>query len=55
MSGSFYVDDVDAAAWKDVTSCATLVTQPVDHPDWGIRTCHVHDPEGTLIEIEAPL
>jgi lactoylglutathione lyase len=49
------VADVDAAAARVVAAGTTLVTQPTDHPDWGIRTCHLRDPEGNLIELEQPL
>lgn len=46
------VDDVDAAAARVLDAGGTLVTPPADHPDWGIRTCHLRDPEGNLIELE---
>ena len=48
------VADVDAAAAL-VEAGASLVSQPADHADWGIRTCHLRDPEGNLIELEQPL
>ncbi|KAA0254227.1 MAG: hypothetical protein EDM79_20930, partial [Chloroflexi bacterium] len=33
----------------------TLLTEPTDHADWGIRTAHFRDPDGHLIEINQPL
>ena len=44
----FEVDDVDAAAerWR-----GHLASQPVSRPDWGIRVCHLRDPDGNLIEL----
>ena len=49
------VADVDAAAALVEAAGASLVSQPADHADWGIRTCHLRDPEGNLIEFEQPL
>jgi lactoylglutathione lyase len=46
------VDDVDAAAARVLAAGGKLITQPEDHPDWGIRTCHLRDPEGNLLELE---
>jgi lactoylglutathione lyase len=51
----FEVDDVDATAALVTAAGGMLLTPPTDHPDWGIRTCHLRDPEGTLIEIETAL
>jgi len=31
------------------------VAGPTDHPEWGIRTAHLRDPDGTLVEINEPL
>jgi predicted enzyme related to lactoylglutathione lyase len=51
----FGVDDVEAS-WLAVTSAGDYgVVPPTDHPDWGIRTAHVRDPDGTLIELNTPL
>jgi catechol 2,3-dioxygenase-like lactoylglutathione lyase family enzyme len=30
---------------------AIIVTQPMDRPEWGLRTAHFRDPDGNLIEI----
>lgn len=32
-----------------------LVAEPADHPEWGLRTVHARDPDGTLIEFNEPL
>ncbi len=49
------VPDVDAAfedlSGKDVT----FVIEPQDHLDWGIRTAHLRDPDGNLIELNCRL
>lgn len=49
------VDDVDAAADTAVQNGATLVAPPTNRPEWGptLRTAHVRDPEGTLIELQS--
>jgi lactoylglutathione lyase len=49
------VEDVDAAAERVRAAGARIVTEPDDHVDWGIRTCHLRDPEGNLLELESPL
>jgi lactoylglutathione lyase len=51
----FGVENVDAACQELREKGVTLVTQPEDHPDWGIRTAHLRDPDGNLIEINTPL
>jgi predicted enzyme related to lactoylglutathione lyase len=51
----FGVADVDAA-WGAMTAAGGAgVAGPTDHPDWGIRTAHLRDPDGNLVEINAPL
>ena len=49
------VDDVDAGAALCVRNGATLVVGPTDRPDWGpsLRTAHLRDPEGNLIELQS--
>ncbi len=47
--------DVDAAAGVLRARGVTLVSEPADRPDWGIRTAHFRDPAGNLIEINCPL
>jgi lactoylglutathione lyase len=49
------VEDVDAA-WGHVDRLgARLVAAPADHPEWGLRTAHVRDPDGNLIELNQTL
>jgi predicted enzyme related to lactoylglutathione lyase len=49
------VDDVDAGAALCVRNGATLVIEPTDRPEWGptLRTAHLRDPEGNLIELQS--
>jgi len=47
----FGVQDVDKACEHLRSKGVVLVTEPTDHPDWGIRTAHFRDPDGNLIEI----
>jgi predicted enzyme related to lactoylglutathione lyase len=49
------VDDVDAGAELCVRHGATLVVPPTDRPEWGptLRTAHLRDPEGNLIELQS--
>ncbi|WP_246363512.1 VOC family protein [Nonomuraea rhodomycinica] len=49
------VDDVEAAAACLTGHGARLVAPPQDRPAWGptLRTAHLRDPEGTLIELQS--
>lgn len=47
----FQVDDVDQAVQALRASGVTILREPTDRPDWGARTAHFRDPDGTLIEI----
>ncbi|MFC5264940.1 VOC family protein [Kribbella qitaiheensis] len=51
----FKVADVDAATKSFEKFGATLVTGPQDRPQWGpnLRTAHLRDPEGTLLELQS--
>jgi catechol 2,3-dioxygenase-like lactoylglutathione lyase family enzyme len=51
----FEVDDVDAQAAALVGRGVKLLAGPVDRAEWGVRTIHLRDPEGNLIEINKPL
>jgi catechol 2,3-dioxygenase-like lactoylglutathione lyase family enzyme len=51
----FSVEDVDATCARLQAEGVSLVTEPQDRPEWGIRTAHVRDPEGVLIEINSGL
>jgi lactoylglutathione lyase len=46
----FEVEDVDAACEELRARGVELVTEPQDRPDWGVRTAHFRDPDGSLIE-----
>ncbi|MGW4714130.1 VOC family protein [Nocardia sp. NPDC004260] len=49
------VRDVDAGAQLCAKHGATVVAGPADRPQWGpgLRTAHLRDPEGTLIELQS--
>jgi predicted enzyme related to lactoylglutathione lyase len=49
------VDDVERATEVFTKHGAVLVTKPRDRPEWGagLRTAHLRDPEGTLLELQA--
>ncbi|MEW1836354.1 VOC family protein [Nonomuraea angiospora] len=49
------VGDVDAAAAVLARHGATVVAPPQDRPDWAptLRTAHLRDPEGNLIELQS--
>jgi lactoylglutathione lyase len=49
------VDDVDFRANRLIEQGATLVGPPTDQPDHGIRSAHLRDPDGNLIEINTEL
>jgi len=49
------VPDVDAA-YEDLQGKGVdFVTEPQDRSDWGIRTAHLRDPDGNLIELNCRL
>lgn len=50
-----HVDDVDAEAERLEEGGIPLVAEPSDRPDWGLRTLHVRDPDGNLIELWSPI
>jgi catechol 2,3-dioxygenase-like lactoylglutathione lyase family enzyme len=51
----FGVEDLDVAIAHLRERGATIAIDPTDHPDWGIRTAHIRDPDGNLIEINSPM
>ncbi|HXQ48332.1 MAG TPA: VOC family protein [Thermoplasmata archaeon] len=51
----FEVTDVDATARRLRRRGIRPLVEPTDHPDWGLRTLHLSDPEGHLIEIYSEL
>ncbi|MFG2819926.1 VOC family protein [Kitasatospora sp. NPDC048365] len=50
-----HVPDVDAGHALCLRYGATPVTAPADRPEWGpgLRTAHLRDPEGTLLELQS--
>ncbi|OGN94266.1 MAG: hypothetical protein A2Z71_10785 [Chloroflexi bacterium RBG_13_50_21] len=51
----FAIEDVDAACQQLTQRGNSLIAGPTNHPDWGIRTAYLRDPDGNLIEINQPL
>ncbi len=51
----FEVMDVDAVARRVRRQKVRLLKGPTDRPEWGLRTIHVRDPDGYLIEIYSSL
>jgi catechol 2,3-dioxygenase-like lactoylglutathione lyase family enzyme len=51
----FSVPDVDAACAQIKAKGVRFVTEPHDRSEWGIRTAHLRDPDGFLIEINQGL
>jgi catechol 2,3-dioxygenase-like lactoylglutathione lyase family enzyme len=51
----FGVDNIDSTYFELRDRGAAFVTDPTSHPDWGIRTAHLRDPDGNLIEINSPI
>ncbi|WP_328958599.1 VOC family protein [Kitasatospora purpeofusca] len=51
----FRVEDVGRAFDLCLRHGAGLVVGPTDHPEWGpgLRTAHLRDPEGRLIELQS--
>ena len=52
---TFQVNDVDTAAQALKDRGAELVNEPMDYEVAFLRVAHLRDPEGNLIEINAPL
>lgn len=51
----FDVTSVDAICQQLREKGVPLVAEPVDRTEWGVRTAHFRDPDGTLIEISTTL
>jgi lactoylglutathione lyase len=47
----FEVESVDKTADALEKKGIELITEPQDRPEWGIRTAHLRDPDGNLIEL----
>ena len=52
---TFSVESVDEFCRHLKEKGVSLLTEPADQEDWGIRTVHFRDPDGHLIEINQPL
>jgi len=55
MMLAFDVKDLDATVEKLQERGACFVTEAKDHPEWGIRTAHLRDPDGNVIEINSSI
>ncbi len=51
----FRVDDVDGLADQLKEKGIVLFSEPQDRPEWSIRTLHLRDPSGNLLEFNQPL
>jgi lactoylglutathione lyase len=51
----FAVKDVDQVAARLRRRKVRLLGNPADRPEWRLRTIHLRDPDGYLIEIYSPL
>jgi lactoylglutathione lyase len=45
------VDDVDAVVAKLHDLGVNIINGPLNHPDWGMRSAYLRDPDGNLIEL----
>ncbi|HEX2294150.1 MAG TPA: VOC family protein [Actinomycetota bacterium] len=52
---TFQVDDVDEAARAVRERGAELVSEPADYEVAFLRVAHLRDPDGNLVELNAPL
>lgn len=51
----FEAADLDSTVAALRARGVQFVAELQDRPDWGIRTVHLRDPDGNLIEINSPL
>ena len=51
----FEAADLDSTVEALKARGVHFVAELQDRPDWGIRTAHLRDPEGNLIELNSPL
>jgi len=49
------VHDVDRFAKVLKQRRVRLLKGPTNHPDWGLRTIHLQDPDGYLVEVYSPI
>lgn len=55
VSLTFAVDDLQESIAALQAHGVELVAEPTDRPAWGMRTAHLRDPDGNLIEIFVPI
>ncbi len=55
MALIFQVEDLDGTIEQLRERGADIVVEPANHPEWGIRTSYLRDPEGNLIEINSQI
>jgi catechol 2,3-dioxygenase-like lactoylglutathione lyase family enzyme len=51
MSLVFEASDLDATVERARQAGVPVLSAPTERPDWGIRTLHLQDPEGNLLEV----
>ena len=51
----FGVDDLGTAQRSLEAAGVPIVVGATDRPDWEVRTLHVRDPDGRLVELNTPL
>ncbi len=51
----FEAADLDSTVETLKARGVRFVADLAERPDWGIRTAHLRDPEGNLIELNSPL
>ena len=51
----FQVDNVDASFQEIKSKGYSFLTEPMDRADWFVRTAHLRDPDGNIIELNQPL
>ncbi|MCL4402761.1 MAG: VOC family protein [Acidobacteria bacterium] len=51
----FEVEDVDRSVAELQRRGVPLLAGPVDRTAWNVRTAHLRDPDGNLVEINRPL
>jgi lactoylglutathione lyase len=49
------VDDIDTVVAKLVDLGVNIINGPLNHPDWGMRSAYLRDPDGNLIELTGGL
>ena len=47
----FFVEELDSVYKTLQAQGIQFVSEPTDHPDWGIRTAYFTDPDGNLVEL----